>query len=247
MEADENENTLNTKTKPQPQQIVKKKEMNDLKHVFSFLFTQKEKETQQNDWEEFNDIINNIIQNENESYLKGEENIIERLIATYANVKNCNVNTLTKAKMKIAKNFGMLNDFGYHLQNLIELNLEGSEVKSIEDIGSSFTKLKILNVSKCGLCELTGIVCFTQLEEFNASFNFISDLVELDMCNTIQVLKLNDNKIEDDDNFIFLNNMNDLKQMTIRNNPVATKDKYIKWRITISNAVNIDVDSDYKI
>lgn len=246
MDTDENKNTLNRNSKQQPQQIANKKEMSNLKYVFPFLFNQKEKETQ-NDWEEFNEIVNQIIKNENESYLKGDANIIEQLISTYANIKNGNVNTLTKAKMKIAKNFGMLNDFGYHLPNLIELNLEGSEINSIEDIGSSFNRLKILNVSNCRLNELTGIVCFTQLEELDVSFNALNDLIELDMCNTIQVLKLNDNKIEDGDNFVFLNRMSDLKTMSIRNNPVAIKDKYIKWRSIISNTVKIDVDNDYQI
>ena len=35
----------------------------------------------------------------------------------------------------------MLNDIGYYIPNLIELNLEGSEISSISDIGISFQNL----------------------------------------------------------------------------------------------------------
>ena len=79
--------------------------------------------------------------------------------------------------VQLPKNFGMLNDFGFYLPKLKKLNLSKSKIKSIDEIGTSFTNLETLNVSQCELEDLSGIVCFINLIELDASHNKIDDLV----------------------------------------------------------------------
>ena len=73
---------------------------------------------------------------------------------------------LTSLTLKIDKNFNMMNDIGFRLPNLIELNLQNSDIESIIDIGTSFNKLEKLNVSNCGLNDLCGLICFKNLKNY---------------------------------------------------------------------------------
>ena len=141
-------------------------------------------------------------------------------------------------KLKINKNFGMLNDIGYYIPNLIELNLEGSEILSILDIGISFQNLIKLNVSNCKLIDLSGIICFKKLEELNASNNLIKDLIDLEMCNEIKILNLNNNKIEDEDNLYFLLSCEKLEKLFLRGNLISDK---MKENENLKNILNNNI------
>ena len=50
----------------------------------------------------------------------------------------------------------MLNQFGEFMPNLIELKLGDSLIQCINDIGTSFKNLKILNITNCNLKDLSG-------------------------------------------------------------------------------------------
>ncbi len=74
-------------------------------------------------------------------------------------------------------------------------------------------------MSHCQLKYLTGIICFEYLKELDISYNEIDDIFELDMCSSIQILKLNNNLIADEDNFVILQTLPNLKELYISNNP----------------------------
>ena len=152
---------------------------------------------------------------------QGKVNIIDKLISKHGKIKAQDIPQLKSLKITIPANFGMLNDFGYHLPNLEELNLEGSVIESISDIGTSFSHLKKLNVSFCGLKDLSGIICFSNLEELHAENNQIDDLIDIEMCNNLKVLYLNNNKIENEDNLLFLNSCDKLEMVYLANNPIT--------------------------
>ena len=137
----------------------------------------------------------------------------------YGKIKIEEIKQLKKLVMQIPQNFGMLNDFGFYLPNLKILNLSKSKIKSIDEIGISFKQLEVLNVSQCELEDLSGIICFEKLNGLDASHNKIEDLVELEMCSSIKILKLNDNNIENEDNFSFLVSLPNLQILHIKNNP----------------------------
>ena len=161
------------------------------------------------------------------------------MIIKYSDIRNISqIKELKTLKLKIKKNFGMLNDIGYYIPNLIELNLEGSEILSILDIGISFQNLIKLNVSNCKLIDLSGIICFKKLEELNASNNLIKDLIDLEMCNEIKILNLNNNKIEDEDNLYFLLSCEKLEKLFLRGNLISDK---MKENENLKNILNNNI------
>ena len=194
---------------------------------------------------EYKKVVDEILKNEQgDKFLEGKSNILDKVILKYSNIKNISEIKQTKSiKLTIDKNFGMLNDIGYYLPNLIELNLEGSEVSSILDIGISFENLLKLNVSKCKLFDLSGIVCFKKLEELNASNNMIRDLIDLEMCSEIKILNLSNNNIEDEDNLYFLNSCEKLEKVYLSGNPIINKIKSNKEiKDILNNSIQIILD-----
>ena len=142
--------------------------------------------------------LTTMFNSNDQSFLSGQTNIIEHLITKYSGVpleKLCSVENLT---LKLPKNFGLLSDFGFHLNNLKHLTLTGSHISSLNELGTSFNQLQSLNVSHCNLEDLSGVICFEPLIELDASFNKIQDLIDIEMCATIEILALNDNNIEDE-------------------------------------------------
>ena len=215
----------------------------NLKYVFPFSSQQKEAENKVNDYSisEYNKIVCSINNKSNktkiseknnyeEDILEGKVNIIDKIIQKYMPSSNDNKviqihQGLTSLSLKIDKNFNMLNDIGYRLPNLISLDLSGSEIESIMDIGTSFNKLEKLNVSNCGLSDLNGIICFNNLKELIASNNKITDLIYIEMCEELKVIDLSNNLIEDENNLLFLNSCPKLQKVILTGNKIKQSGK----------------------
>jgi hypothetical protein len=105
---------------------------------------------------EFDELVKEIVETNNNEFLHGKQNLIEFLISKHSFSDSEDFKNLRSICLKVKENFGMLNEFGQYLPNLEELILSGSILKSVEEIGTSFLNLKILNVSNCSVYELTG-------------------------------------------------------------------------------------------
>ena len=219
-----NQNIQIQENKQQNQNEVKLNQLKNLKYIFPFLnegLNQKDDDKNKNySISEYNKIVSSINKNKSltstnkyeEGILEGKINIIDKVIQKHMPVSNdskvISIHPgLTSLSLKIDKNFNMMNDIGYRLPNLIELNLQGSEIESIMDIGTSFNKLEKLNVSGCGLTDLSGIICFQNLKELNASNNKITDLIDIEMCEELKIIDLSNNLISDENNLLFLNSL----------------------------------------
>ena len=213
--------------------------LHNLKYIFPFFNEgQKEEENEIKNYSisEYNKIVNSINNNFNskeinkknkhdKEILEGNINIIDKIIQKYIPVSNDNKIIkihpgLTHLSLKIDKNFNMLNDIGYRLPNLLELNLSNSDLESIMDIGTTFKKLEKLNVSNCGLSDLNGIICFQNLKELIASKNKINDLIYIEMCEEIKIIDLSYNLIEDENNLLFLNSCPKLQKVILTGNKI---------------------------
>ena len=251
--SDENKNTLNNSN----DNIISttkissnKNEMNNQLGNLKLFFLNKDIKDIKNEKNkytetEYKKIVEEILKNEQgENYLEGKTKILDKVILQHSNInKISEIKEIKSLKLTIDKNFGMLNDIGYYLPNLIELNLEGSEISSILDIGISYENLIKLNVSKCKLYDLSGIVCFKKLEELNASNNMIRDLIDLEMCNEIKILDLSNNNIEDIDNLYFLNSCEKLEKIYLKGNPIVNKIKgNPQLKDIINNSIQIIFD-----
>lgn len=218
--------------------------LHNLKYIFPFFNEgQKEEENEIKNYSisEYNKIVNSINNNFNskeinkknkhdKEILEGNINIIDKIIQKYIPVSNDNKIIkihpgLTHLSLKIDKNFNMLNDIGYRLPNLLELNLSNSDLESIMDIGTTFKKLEKLNVSNCGLSDLNGIICFQNLKELIASKNKINDLIYIEMCEEIKIIDLSYNLIEDENNLLFLNSCPKLQKVILTGNKIKFRGK----------------------
>ena len=229
-------NNINPETQTQSQDKEKINQLKNLKYIFPFLneeINQKDDANKIKNYSisEYNKIVSSINKNkspintnkfENE-ILEGKINIIDKVIQKYMPASNdskvISIHPgLTSLRLKIDKNFNMMNDIGFRLPNLIDLDLQGSEIESIMDIGTSFNKLEKLNVSGCGLTDLSGIICFQNLKELNASNNKIADLIDIEMCEELKYLDLSNNLITDDNNLLFLNSCPKLQKVILTGN-----------------------------
>jgi Leucine-rich repeat (LRR) protein len=244
---DENQNNINNSKKNENinnNLIEKSKEnLQNLKYIFPFL-KEELNSSKNNDKEnnyslsEYNKIVSSINKNKpnininknEEDILKGKINIIDKVIYKHmpssADSKVIKIHEgLTSLTLKIDKNFNMMNDIGFRLPNLIELNLQNSEIESIIDIGTSFNKLEKLNVSNCGLNDLSGLICFKNLKELYASNNKISDLIDIEMCDELKIIDLSNNLISNEDNLLFFNSCQKLQRVILVGNKIKTYNK----------------------
>ena len=231
-------NNINPEAQTQSQDKEKINQLKNLKYIFPFLneeINQKDDANKIKNYSisEYNKIVSSINKNkspintnkfENE-ILEGKINIIDKVIQKYMPASNdskvISIHPgLTSLRLKIDKNFNMMNDIGFRLPNLIDLDLQGSEIESIMDIGTSFNKLEKLNVSGCGLTDLSGIICFQNLKELNASNNKIADLIDIEMCEELKYLDLSNNLITDDNNLLFLNSCPNLQKVILTGNKI---------------------------
>ncbi len=240
-------NTGLSKQKKEPSSDNSKEKLNqlkNLKYIFPFLSESqseiKEEENKMKNYSvsEYKNIVSSINNNKSpinknkteEEILEGKINIIDKVIQKHMPSSNdskvISIHPgLTSISLKIDKNFNMMNDIGYRLPNLIELNLEGSEIESIMDIGTSFNKLEKLNVSGCGLTDLSGIICFQNLKELNALNNKITDLIDIEMCEELRILDLSNNLISNENNLLFLNSCPNLKKVILTGNKLKSFNK----------------------
>ena len=190
----------------------------------------------------FSNFMRQIVDSENDKFLNGDINVIDYVLAKYLKISITEIQNLKKLTIRINGSYGLLNQFGQRLINLKFLKLNDSFIQSIDDLGSNFKNLKILQINNCKLKDLSGIICFQQLEIFEAKNNEISDLIDLEMTTTIVKLNLENNLIESDQNIYFLSSMDNLVYINLRGNPIKNYENKLKE--LLPNLKEIDVQKD---
>ena len=190
----------------------------------------------------FSNFMRQIVDCENDKFLNGDINVIDYVLAKYLKISITEIQNLKKLTIRINGSYGLLNQFGQRLINLKFLKLNDSFIQSIDDLGSNFKNLKILQINNCKLKDLSGIICFEQLEIFEAKNNEISDLIELEMSTSIVKLNLENNLIENEQNIYFLSSMDNLVHINLLGNPIKNYEKKLKE--LLPNLKEIDVQKD---
>ena len=190
----------------------------------------------------FSNFMRQIIDSENDKFLNGDVNVIDYVLAKYLKMNITDLHNLKKLTIRINGSYGLLNQFGQRLTNLKFLKLNDSFIQSIEDLGTNFKNLKILQINNCKLKDLTGIICFQQLEILEAKNNEISDLIELEMSSSIKKLNLENNLIENEENIYFLSSLDDLEYINLLGNPI--KNYETKLKELLPNLKEIDIQKD---
>lgn len=99
------------------------------------------------------------------------------------------LDTLTQIQMRVSPNVFGLHQMHIFLPNLIALNLDGSSLESLRDLGCDL-KVKYLNVSRCGLRSFDGISGFDTVEHLIADGNEISNVMQLGGLQELHTLTL---------------------------------------------------------
>jgi len=190
----------------------------------------------------FSNFMRQIVDNENDKFLNGDINVIDYVLAKYLKLNISEIQNLRKLNIKINGSYGLLNQFGQRLINLKFLKLNDSFIQSIDDLGSNFKNLKILQINNCKLKDLSGLICFEQLEIFEAKNNEISDLIELEMCNSLVKINLENNLIENEQNIYFLSSLDNLEYINLLNNPIKNYENKLKE--LLPNLKEIDIQKE---
>lgn len=115
---------------------------------------------------------------------------------------------------------------GQFLPNLEQLRLNQSMICSIRDLGTSYAKLRVLSLRQSHLQDIGGIVAMHVLEELYISFNDIRDLSPLNTHDTLQVLDVEGNLIEDLEDIHNLQTLSTLRELSLSSNPVYKKEGF---------------------
>ena len=176
----------------------------------------------------FSNFMRQIVENENDKFLTGDVNLIDYVLSKYLKININDLKTLNKLSIKVSGSYGLLNQFGQRLTELIYLKLNNSFIQNINDLGTNFNNLKILQMNDCKLKDLSGIICFEHLEILEVKNNQISDLIELEMCTSIKKLDLENNLIENIENIYFLSSLDGLIYLNLLKNPIKNYEQKLK-------------------
>jgi len=176
----------------------------------------------------FSNFMRQIVENENDKFLTGDTNLIDYVLSKYLKISINDLKNLKKLSIKVSGSYGLLNQFGQRLTELIYLKLNNSFIQSINDLGTNFPNLRILQINDCKLKDLSGIICFEHLEILEAKNNLISDLIELEMCTSIKKLDLENNLIENIKNIYFLSSLDGLIYINLLKNPITNYEQKLK-------------------
>lgn len=100
-----------------------------------------------------------------------------------------NLETLADIQMRVMTSMVGLHRLNVFLPCLMSLNLDGSALNSLRDLGCGLT-IKYLNVSRCGLRSLDGISGLAMVEHLVADCNHISNVGQLNELVDLKKLSL---------------------------------------------------------
>jgi len=195
-------------------------------------------------FENFDDFVREII--EKEIDISSETELYLRLLGNYLDMDVEDIKHAKKVEFLADTTNLTLQSFGEALPELIELKLNDSVIVSIKDIGTSFKSLKVLWISRVGLKELAGIAMFPCLEELYASYNFISDISDIEFLENLRVLDLEANNVTDIMQLTYI--PGHLRTITLTDNKVTEHPDYIqtllKYGSFLKNVDNVEVKKD---
>uniref|UniRef100_A0A336LT95 CSON003921 protein n=1 Tax=Culicoides sonorensis TaxID=179676 RepID=A0A336LT95_CULSO len=136
------------------------------------------------------------------------------------------LHTVTEIKLRVISHMISLQRIPMFCPNIRILNLEGSVVGSLRDLGTDMKTLLHLNVSRCGLRTLDGTNGLIKLEELVADNNEIEDANPVTNLPSIKKLSLKGNKITKVASVSFLALCHTLTMLDLGDNIVTQTPNY---------------------
>ncbi|KAM3968046.1 LOW QUALITY PROTEIN: uncharacterized protein ACR2FA_004980 [Aphomia sociella] len=124
---------------------------------------------------------------------------------------------------------------------LRSLNLDGSALSSLRELGIGLVHLKILSINRCGLTSLDGVWGLGVLREMYACGNKIKDLQPLGALQKLHTLNLADNPIAESSRLWTLGVCGSLRRLTLSGTPAADS-PYYRTRVASSLPMLVYLD-----
>lgn len=119
-----------------------------------------------------------------------------------------------------------LSHISLFLPRLLHLDLSGSVLCTLRDLGYGLTNLIDLNVSNCGLNSLDGTGGFPSLRRLTADDNMIQRIGSLNDLPQLQQLRLRHNRISELAMLTLLGSSGNLTELDLLGNPVCHQLNY---------------------
>ncbi|KAK3932574.1 Leucine-rich repeat-containing protein 56, partial [Frankliniella fusca] len=113
-----------------------------------------------------------------------------------------------------------------YVPNLTELNLDGSSIGSLRELGCGLSGLRVLRVTRCSLDSLDGTFGLPSLAELYAAFNRVQDIAYLACLPSIEHIDLRGNRVSDIRYAGFLTVCSLLRDLVLAENPCAARPGY---------------------
>ena len=171
----------------------------------------------------FQTFMKNIINDQNQEFLSGSKNVIKYILSQYLQIPEDELLSIKKLSILITNDYGLLNQFGTYLPNLILLKLNNSNLLSFNDLGTNFKSIQCLQLNNCHLKDLNGLVCMQQLQVLDIENNNIDDLIDIEMCSALRKLNLKKNQISKYENIEFISYTEQLEYVCLVDNPIINE------------------------
>jgi hypothetical protein len=139
--------------------------------------------------------------------------------------------SVTRLEIQVDSVVQSVECLGDHLPNLRQLKLTDSNILCIRDIGTALMQLEVLWMSRCGLQDLNGISAIPVLREFYLPFNDVADLSPLSTHDTLEVLDVEGNEVDNLDEVVALKLCVSLRELTLTGNPVCKGDTFSRQAV----------------
>lgn len=96
----------------------------------------------------------------------------------------------------------------------------------MRDLGTSLRRLVTLRAERCSINGLDGVSALPVLRELFLAFNAISDVAPLLLHDSLEVLDLEANALEDDEALMQLGTCARLRSLSLEDNPIASQPEY---------------------
>lgn len=134
--------------------------------------------------------------------------------------------TVTNLKLSVNTNTQSILHLGDLLPNLKSLDLDGSIISSVRDLGISLKNLEKLSLNDCALSELDGIGIIPSLKVLSVQNNQLTEVTALAMNESLVELNLRGNNVSDISVGDTLSTCSQLTALTLAQNPIEKAPKY---------------------
>ena len=148
------------------------------------------------------------------------------LLSSLTKLPESHFPSLRKLELKVDSDEISIHNFGSICPQLVELKLNGSSIDCLRSLGTNWSNLEVLWLVRTSLTEIDGISAFPKLKELYCAFNSISNLSALMFHDSIEVLDIEGNKLEDWNELEYLRDCPKLFSVTLEGNPITRTPEY---------------------